>query len=468
MKFTIKLIISVVATISVIFSIAGIVIVNKNFNHSLEVAVDKNIDGHLLERYGIEDNIVNNIAEDGSVSKEKLIQYAKGLISYFDNKMFSVSLRTEEVYSNIDISLNKTDISFFENAGDLKYLIKDVKNEKYIFVSSLVEINNNKITLLSVYNITDIFKEKDRQLSDFWKINIAFIISSSIALSILSVCLTKPIRKLNEASKKIVKGSYNERVKIETTDEIGQLATSFNIMVETIENKIAELELSVKQREEFISNFTHELKNPMTSIIGYSDLLRNGKHSDKIRKESVNFIFTEAKRLELLSHKLMDLMGLSDGNIEFEKIVISDFINDIKTNIAILLENTELELNVEAAVVIADHSLLEDCLRNLIDNAKKSIPRDNKIAILGQKTNDKYAISVIDKGCGISKTDLPRITESFYMVDKSRAKKDGRSGIGLAICEKIAKLHNSNLHIESELGKGTVVTLCLEVDEDEI
>ena len=110
---------------------------------------------------------------------------------------------------------------------------------------------------------------------------------------------------------------------------------------------------------------------------------------------------------------------------------------------------------------------MEDCLRNLIDNSKKSNPKDKVITVLGKNEGNKYKISVEDNGSGIPKEDLPRILESFYMVDKARARENGRNGIGLSICEKIAKLHNTKLIIESELNKGTCVSFYLEVDNIE-
>lgn len=266
-------------------------------------------------------------------------------------------------------------------------------------------------------------------------------------------------------SKKIAKGSYHERINIKTNDEIGELSESFNLMLEAIENKIDELEVSVKQREEFITNFTHELKNPMTSIIGYSDLLRSNEYAEEIRIKSANYIFNEAKRLELLAHKLMDLMGLSNENIKFETINMIEFAHEIQQQLKDSLGEIQLELMIEQATIIADKSLLEDCIRNLIDNSKKAEPKDQKIVFLGKKHKDKYEISIIDRGCGISKQDLPRIKDSFYRADKTRSKSNGRSGIGLTLSEKIAKLHHTELIIESEIGKGTKVTLYLPIEK---
>ncbi|MCI8620391.1 MAG: HAMP domain-containing histidine kinase [Clostridia bacterium] len=462
MKFGVKIIISVIAIITIIFSIAGIIIIKSNFEHSLEKIINQNIESHNLERYGIENNIDSNIDKNGNISKENLSSYAISFVSYLANsKKISIYIENEKVYSNFDI--DEESLAFFNDSKEVKYIIKEIDNLKYMLVSSSVEINNQRITLISRYDITDIFIERDRQVAFFYKVDISVIITVSIVICVLTVFLTRPIRKLNEMSKKITKGSYHERVNIKSNDEIGELTISFNQMIETIENKIKELELSVKRKEEFITNFTHELKNPMTSIIGYADILRSGKYDKETDIKSANYIFNEAKRLEILAHKLMDLMELSNENIKLEKIDVVCFMNKLYKDIHESLEYIELKLEIEDGCIIADKVLLEDCLRNLIDNSKKANPKDKMIKVLGKNEKNKYKISVEDKGCGIPKEDIPRVLESFYMVDKARARDSGRNGIGLSICQKIANLHNTRLIIESELNKGTCVSFYLEV-----
>ncbi len=465
MKFTLKIIISVVAIISIIFSISGIIMIKSNFKHSLEKTISQNIEAHTLERYGMENNIDTNINKKGEISKEQLSIYARSLVYYLENnKKISIYINDEKLYSNIQID----DDTFknLNNNKEIKYILKDIKNYKYMLVSSSIEINNYKILLISRYDITDVFTERDRQLNYFYKIDIAVILVSAISICILSLFLTKPIIKLNETSKKITQGLYKERIDIKSKDEIGELAKSFNIMIDTIENKINELELSVKQREEFITNFTHELKNPMTSIIGYADILKSGKYDNDVNLRAANYIFNEAKRLETLAHKLMDLMELSNEHITLESLDIVWFMNNLYKDINDTLGEIKLELNIEKAYVVADKVLLESCLRNLIDNSKKANPKDKIIRVVGKVENNKYKISIIDKGCGIPEEDLPRITESFYIVDKVRAKTNGRSGIGLSICEKIAKLHNSKLEITSKVDEGTSISLYLEVENE--
>lgn len=315
--------------------------------------------------------------------------------------------------------------------------------------------------IVNIYDITQIYEERNRQLKETMLADVIIIVVASIFISIFSKILTRPIEKLNEASKKISSGKYTERVDIKTNDEIGELANSFNIMTQEIENKINSLNLSIKQKDDFVIGFSHEIKTPMTAIIGYSDLLRMKKCSEEVTAKSVNYIYSEAKRLEELSYKLLSLMELSENKIELKTIEINKCIERILKKI--VFEDINIKINLQEAKVKTDENLLDVVIRNLVQNAIKAEPKDKNVFIEGELLDNKYRISIVDFGKGIPKEHIERVTEDFYMVDKSRSREKGGTGIGLSLCNKILNLHNSNLHIESEEGIGTKVYFELEV-----
>lgn len=212
--------------------------------------------------------------------------------------------------------------------------------------------------------------------------------------------------------------------------------------------------------------FTHELKTPMTAIVGYADLLRLKKLDDETSRMALNYIYWESKRLEKLAFKLMDLMSLSNESIKFSTFEVTDFLEKIVNNEGIILTENKIVLNAKIAYVKGDKELLEVVIRNLIENSNKAEPKDKKILIKGEKIpNNRYRISVIDKGKGIPKEHISRVTEDFYMVDKSRNTKNNGSGIGLSLVKKILNLHNSNINIESQENIGTTVYFDLEEAE---
>lgn len=471
MKFSEKLVLYVTAIISVIFSGAGVFIVKQNFEHSLDEIVMQNSNQHILEKYIMESNIINNINSGEEITNKRIIEYANSLSTYVENKTKLLGIYSEEkeeIFSNLIEGLDLNNISQVVNENANNYIIREIDKKEYMIISSFLSINNKKIYIVSAYDITKVFKERDRQLNDFLILDVIVIGICTIFIFIFSIFLTKPIKKLNEISKKIATGHYKERVNIRSKDEIGELSNSFNLMATQIEDKIEKLDVSIKRKDDFIASFTHEIKTPMTVIIGFADLLKKEKCNKEDKKIAIDYIYCEAKRLEILSHKLMDLMSVTEENIEFEKINTLEFFQEIKQVEENAINGINIVLDIEDTNIKGDKILLDSMIRNLIENAKKAKPKDNQITVEGKKiASGKYRVAIIDRGSGIPQKDLNRITEDFYMVDKSRARTNGSNGIGLSICKKIAKLHDTDLCIESELGIGTKVYFEWEVIRDE-
>lgn len=467
MKFKTKLVIYIIVTIALILSCSRYFVVRQNFVHSIESNAKQNAAQYTLERYMLESNIIKNIQEGEHITDEKIIEFVKQLYEYTGNNLEKIAIykdNEEEIFSNFE-NLESVDIISILNQETDNYYLKQIGDKQYMIFSSYWSINNEGRYIVNAYDITRIYEERNNQMYEILLADIIILIVSTMFIIIISTVLTNPIKRLNETSKKIATGQFSERVNINTDDEIGELANSFNIMAEQIESKIKELNVSIQQKDDFISGFTHEIKNPMTTIVGYSDLLRLRKCDEETSQKALNYIYTEGKRLEKISYKLMQLMAITEEKIELEKIQIVDYINKIVRNEKMVLENIEVELNIERAVVKGDKELLEVVIRNIIENAKKAEPKDNKITINGKLINNKYKLEVIDKGKGIPKEHINKVTQSFYMVDKSRTKSNGGSGIGLALCKKILEAHNSNIKIESEEGIKTIVSFELEVDK---
>lgn len=463
MKFWIKLMLGVVIIISIILSFSRYITVRQNFINSLEKEVKQNSNKHRLERYYLDSNIVSKIQQGEEFTDDHLIEYIKSLYSYMENDLESVEIYAEDtsqIFSNFDKTGDLGLQNLFDKEND-KYIIREIENENYMVFCSYYTVSNVSMYIVNIYDITSIYEERTRQLKDVMLTDMIVLAISSIAIAIFSKFLTTPIEELNNATKKISSGKFSERVKVKTSDEIGELADSFNIMAEKIENQINSLELSIKQKDDFISGFSHEIKTPMTAIIGYSDLLRLKNCSDDVRIPALNYIYSESKRLEELSYKLLSLMEISEDKIELKDVKIKEFLEKVSKKI--VLDDIQIKLNLEEGVVKIDESLLEIVIRNLVQNAKKAEPKDNCIYIIGNKKENKYIISVIDNGIGIPKEHIQRVTEDFYMVDKSRSRKNGGTGIGLSLCKKILEFHNSKINIESEENVGTRVFFELEV-----
>ena len=216
-------------------------------------------------------------------------------------------------------------------------------------------------------------------------------------------------------------------------------------------------ELNARQSR-FVADLTHELKTPLTSMIGYADLLRSGTLDDARRRTAADAIYHESTRLESLSQQLLALQGLQKNGIALQAVDVAAVFHDVARS----LPNAPLTLDAPAgATVQADRVLLADLLRNLAVNALHASTHSNTVRLICTDAGNGWRLAVIDTGCGIPAEAVPHLTEPFYRVDKARARADGGSGIGLALCAEIAAAFGTKLNFASEVGAGTTVSLTL-------
>ena len=227
------------------------------------------------------------------------------------------------------------------------------------------------------------------------------------------------------------------------------------------------LQEALNRQEIFVGNFAHELKTPLTSMIGYGDMLRSKKLSEEQIISYSDLIVQEGKRLEVMSMKLMELIVLKKQDFEMVETNIVDFFDEIKAIVAPIMRNSKIDfkVSVEHDVVLIENDLMKTVCLNLLDNARKAVIDNGIIEFMGVKDIDGYRIVIKDNGCGIDAKEIDKIKEAFYMVDKSRSRSAGGAGLGLAICEQIIKLHHGKMIIESIKNQGTIVTVLLKGGE---
>ncbi len=460
MKFAMKLMFSVTIVVSLLFSAGGIYFVEQNFNHSLDMAAEQNSNQHMLQKYAIESNMLGYLLSGENYSDEKLSEYATRVSGYAENmqKYMGIFYReSQPIYSTLP-ALEDGNVDEAIGKGGGIYLIRKVEEKTYMLFTSALEIKDVPAYMVNAYDISALLAERDRQLSSFLLLNGILIMVSVVLVGILAWFLTRPIAKLNRVSNRIAAGSYEERTDIKSDDEIGELSRSFDTMIETIKNNIQSLEASIQQRDDFVAAFSHEIKTPMTSIVGFADLLRTGIVDAENQFQYASVIYDDARRLENLSRRLMELMGISEETIQLNRLSTEQLFARIESHAADYQE-VVLTYDIEPAEIIGDEDLLDCLIGNLISNGRKAHPQDGRIYLSGSCSGSGYQIVVSDYGCGIPPEEILRITEPFYMIDKSRARSEGGSGLGLFLCQKIAKLHQTELVVASQLGKGTSVTI---------
>lgn len=319
---------------------------------------------------------------------------------------------------------------------------------------------------LMIRDISELYNNIWRQIGMFLVI---FGVIVAFAINVIFWIvkrMLKPLRDLQEAAGAISQGELGRRVRVRSGDEVGALSSSFNQMAEQIECQMKELEQVSERRKQLLGSLAHELKTPMTSIIGYSDTLLHVKINEEQQKKALRHINNECRRLERLSGKMMNLLELyNNDSICMEHYPVARLLAQVEEIEKYHLKAKGISLTVECSMdtLYMDVDLMESLLVNLVDNAMKASEEGSRIEIIAAGNR----ITVKDYGKGIPEEEIPRITEAFYMVDKSRSKKNGGIGLGLALCSQIAKLHGAELEIKSELGVGTEISAVFYETSDE-
>ena len=204
----------------------------------------------------------------------------------------------------------------------------------------------------------------------------------------------------------------------------------------------------------------------MTSIIGYADLIRTQSLDEEETMSAANYIFSEGKRLESLSLKLLELQVMQNQMIRRTKTDVSGLIGSLLRHLRPVYADAHIRLQCrcEPGEAMLDADLVSSLLINLLDNAGKAMEQGGNICVVSDWTEGFCRIRVMDNGCGMPPEALRHITEAFYRVDKSRSRAQGGAGLGLALCEQIVRLHGGTLQFASRVGNGTCVTALLRRD----
>ena len=346
--------------------------------------------------------------------------------------------------------------------NEKSFIIRTINNRKYAFVSSIVSLENKDFKLIISKDIQYVYTERSNNYKFFMIIDLIMLIILSAGMYIISKKLTNPLVKLSNVSKDIAKGEYNIRaVESKKNDEIGVLEHNFNLMIDVIENNIEELKYLNESKQRFIDSLNHEIKTPITSIIGYSELLLKSNVSEEIKIKSLKYINSEAKRLETLNSTLLKLTLMREENRKLGKVELKEAINNVKNILIYKMERKNIKLNIkiENIDLVQDKELLEVLLTNIIDNSIKASNVGSWIDVEGYYGNNEYILKIKDKGIGIPQEDLDKVLEPFYMVDKARTRKNNGIGLGLSICSEICNMYNISLDIKSKLNVGTEVIL---------
>ncbi len=484
MKFGQK--IFLVSFILIIIAMNGIGIVM--INHTYKANIQKEIEKNMIQINSIMTEInaeMNSLAYIANVYWKndvniKVYQQGKMIYTNFSEEYPEIEEKLLKSKNTTEIekieekpNVQNGNINIRDNeAEDGKTNRKENKTEKEDKIKVYIEDNKlfmemieDTTELITLSNISKVNDMKKEQIDYFIKLSLASSLLIAFILSITVRILTRKIKRLNKTVEEVAAGHYEARVRKIGNDEISNVGKSFNMMAKAVQDNITQIQEVAENRKRFIGNLTHEIRTPLTSIIGYASLIKNGKISDqRVIMEYCSKIHEEGTYIEKMSQKLMDLLLLENGNILIEEVNLSKELYKILQELKALFPDVRYEIQIEENVLgKIDKVLLKSLMYNLVKNAINFYEKAKVVKV--ELSKDKQ-IKVIDYGKGIPKKELEKIKEPFYTLRKDRNRKLGGMGLGLPLCIRIVEKLKGSLEIQSKENEGTKIIVKLG-EEDE-
>ena len=464
MKLFWKLFCSIVGVTVLSLSVDGFTLIDGQFRASLEQEVQL-----LYEENDMLRCALSMAAEGQALSgQEALSRLAQGMALTTGGHTISFRLSAdtgEELGGNdcIPPDLGPYPLISSLSENQRGWVLRRVaEGAYYLHGASALSLPDRTVYLENCRYVSPLFAQRDQQYQRFSYKLLSMAAGVGLVSLIVARAILRPLERLSSATRKMAEGELTQRVAVTSADELGALSTDFNAMAERLEDQVSQLTAAARREKDFTASFAHEIKTPLTSIIGYADLLLSRDNPPEQVRESAGYIFREGKRLEALSGKLMELIVLDRLDFPLRPVSLRAFLERTGNALRPALEEAGIRFAVEAEEipVYLEPDLMETVCLNLLDNARKATPPGGVVILTGQGTEEGGCIiRVSDTGRGIPSEELGRITEPFYMVDKSRSRAQGGAGLGLALCKRIVELHGGTLKFESAPGKGTTAEI---------
>lgn len=371
---------------------------------------------------------------------------------------------------NIKIISTDIDSKWYNKKVDFKKILEENKNESYyeikgnmggifnepmLSIGRPMNINEQYIGTIFINTpVTDLFLTVEKAYQIIMLFTIFAIIGAFILVYLFSKKITLPLIEISNAAKIMAGGDFKKRVYINSKDDIGQLANVLNDMAESLDEQ-------EKRRREFISNISHDIRSPLTSMKGFLEAIIDGTIPEEKKEKYINIVLEETERLTVLANNILDINKLEDMDNQNKNVSFD--INELIRRIIISFEaraiNKSLDIKISFAeketFVFADLEKIQRVVYNLIDNAIKFIENEKCIYISTNVKNNKVFVSIKDEGPGISLEDQKRIFDRFYKADYSRGKDKKGSGLGLSIVKEFILSQGETIELKSELNKGS-------------
>lgn len=332
---------------------------------------------------------------------------------------------------------------------------------RVLTAGSAVTLHGTAYAVYVVEDVTGVYEDVARMAAAFLLLSAACALPGAGIVALLLRRGARPLTELAGAARRIADGEYGIRARVRTRDEVGTLAGDFNAMADALEARIAELAGTAERQRLFIGGVTHEFRTPLTALLLHARLLRRANMTDAERDASLEHIEQQCQWLERLVQALLGIvaLGREAGRAPCKTDALFARVRQSAEQ-ALAARGAALETRADGGTLLIDADLMRSLLVNLVDNAAKAYdPGAPGARVLLAAGGGE--ITVTDHGRGIPPEALAHIFEPFYTVDRSRSKRRGGSGLGLALVKAVADAHGAALTVESAPGRGTVVRLTL-------
>ena len=458
MKFRIKIMACMLCLVSIIFGVGSSALILISFQNGLEQERDTAENSYRLLIYTLQMSGETEMFSESENIEDTLRQIAGQRGSYWDSVVLSGG--DGVVYSQGKAAEYMTRTE--ERGNEESCVVTSFRTDNgsaYIRVSGGFSSGDQTMYLEAGHDISSLYEKREYQQKIYRIIFVTAMIICAVFSYGMAYLLTRPLSVLAKGAREISGGNFSFRTNICSGDEIGSLSKDFDRMSEQIENNVRELERAVERQERFVGSFTHEMKTPMTAVIGYADLLRSQRLTEEERRDAADYIFSEGRRLERLSMKLLDIYVAEKTDVRLSIHSPGRIAENVADHLRPVFEKKKSTLKgkYEKGKCLLEPDLFRSLTVNLIDNASKAAGEGGHIWMAVRMTDEGCVLCVEDDGPGIPEEAREHLTEAFYRVDKSRSRKQGGAGLGLTLCAEIVKLHGGTLVFKRRRGGGTRV-----------
>lgn len=464
MKFWQKIYVFTILVFLIIFHAASIMVIERSHNKMLGQEINNAMSQNMSIHTSVEAIVpILRIYDSIDYEKTVLTRIANEFIHKNSDQGVYLDIRNETnrpVFSNVDFPLptQRNELAKLKE-NEIRYILRDIDQRTILFTSNLANINHKPYVFTYMVDVTPVYQDRMDQYQFFFKVDLAACFLFMLIMFFVSRGLTRSIDRLNKTAQVIAQGGFSERVCLKSRDEIGVLANNFNEMAAVVEDTISDLERLNQQKQRFIDNFTHELKTPLTSIIGYANFMRTTKYNEELFLDGLNVIYSEGKRLESLSLKLMDLIMLQEDRFEMVPHEFGAIVAEIRPALEIMAKEKRVHIDTDCkeGCLLVDLDLIKVLIFNLVDNAIKASEENQTVKLRTFWRGSHYIVQIADQGIGIAEEHRYKIFEPFYMADKARTRSNNGAGLGLSICQSVARLHHADIHIADNEIQGTII-----------